>query len=69
MGRGEGAATAVAWVAALSVVWVRHIRTEAGLKAMPVAEDLRAERDRVVKVWMTRPFPDWERNAYTGEDR
>jgi hypothetical protein len=39
-------------------VWVKSI--EARVKAVPAADpDLRAERDRVVKIWWTKALPRW----------
>ncbi|MFN7974065.1 MAG: hypothetical protein U0166_17250 [Acidobacteriota bacterium] len=34
-------------------------RIEQTVRAIPVAEELRAERDAVVHTWRRRPIPDW----------
>ena len=41
------------------IVGQRLKKTEDAVRALPVDEELKAERDRVVKTWEKKPFPDW----------
>jgi hypothetical protein len=56
----EAPVVLAAWSVALTPLGAWHLRIEGQLKALPAADDLLAERDRVVRAWTTRAIPDWE---------